>query len=121
MRFFVEKSFCGNGNDGAMRKSVSSVKRKNFTGCRYKDLEFFSVECETRVVVVWYQREQRERKEQEARIPPRQYFKETRPNAFSDFDDTGLPVTYADGTAVTKSQRDKMRKVNAVHMCYKRS
>lgn len=61
------------------------------------------------------QEEQRSRKQQEARIPPEEYYNETRPGAFLQFDPTGVPMTNADGTAVTKSQRDKMRKFLEKH------
>lgn len=68
-------------------------------------------------------REERKRKlqEQETKkieisgIPPAEYFRKTRGNEFSDYDDLGLPTKNIDGTPVSKGQRDKMKKILEKH------
>lgn len=59
--------------------------------------------------------EAKQRKEQEAKIPPQDFIRLTRPGEFSEFDDSGLPTVTSGGSPVSKSARDKLRKILEKH------
>lgn len=50
------------------------------------------------------------KKEAEARIPPEQYYPTLKAESYASFDEQGIPMTTSEGSPVSKSQRDKMRK-----------
>lgn len=61
------------------------------------------------------QAEARAKKEAELAIPSVDFFRTTRGSEFSEYDPEGIPTKLADGGDVSKSMRDKLKKVLDKH------
>lgn len=59
------------------------------------------------------QAEAKAKKEAEIQIPPSEYFRSLKGDAYGSYDENGIPITNSDGSPVSKSQKEKMTKVGA--------
>ncbi|CDJ42580.1 hypothetical protein ETH_00006750 [Eimeria tenella] len=55
------------------------------------------------------------KKQLEAQIEPKEYFKETQKGVYGTFDEEGIPLTFADGKEIPKSQRKNLAKLLEKH------